>query len=51
MEDMQIVLHVGWKFIKVDDHIKVHVLLAVDVQLFVRVNGDQKGSNVSLQKN
>lgn len=31
-------LHVGWKLIKVDHHIQVHVPLAVEVQLFVRVD-------------
>lgn len=41
-------LHVRWKLIKVDHHVKVHVLLAVNVQRFVWVDRDQKGSDVSL---
>ncbi len=40
--------HVWWKLKKVDTHVKFHLFLGVDVQLFVGINRHQQRANVGL---
>lgn len=47
---ISICLHVWWKLKKIDTHVEFHLLLIVDVQLFVRVDRHKQCADVGLKQ-
>lgn len=47
---MVVYLHVGWDLVEIDSAVSLHVVLGVDLQVFVWVNWHQHWPNVRLQR-